>query len=160
MTKIIRNKKALPEEGLGGCIDSSEINAPFVSSKTVGSSQAEEGNESGGKVAALRMAEESEEIISRYTDAQALEDGVLVEVSCGAVNRVTCAVFYHFARPMENSPDGLETFDTAPLMAGIRAVLGVMPDEDGWRQFTYEGKELWLVPNEVRGLTLMFPNDC
>ena len=88
-----------------------------------------------------------------------IEDGVLVEVSCGAVNRVTCAVFYHFARPMENSPDGLETFDTAPLMAGIRAVLGVMPDEDGWRQSRYEGKELWLVPNEVQGLTLMFPGD-
>jgi hypothetical protein len=105
------------------------------------------------------MAEETEEIISRYTDAQALEDGVLVEVSCGAVNRVTCAVFYHFARPMENSPDGLEAFETAPLTAVIRAVHGVTPDEDGWRQSTYEGKELWLVPNEVHGLTLMFPDD-
>jgi hypothetical protein len=112
-----------------------------------------------GAVAALRMAEESEEIISRYTDAQALEDGVLVEVSCGAVNRVTSAVFYHFARPMENSPDELEAFDITPLTAAIRAVLGVAADEDGWRQSTYEGKELWLVPNEVHGLTLMFPDD-
>ena len=118
-----------------------------------------EGMSPAGKVAALRMAEEAENIISEYTDAQALEDGVLAEVSCGAVNRVTCAVFYHFARPMEKTPDGLETFDTAPLMAAIRAVLGVTPDEDGWRQSTYEGKELWLVPNEVQGLTLMFPDD-
>ena len=118
-----------------------------------------EEKESGGRVAALRMAEEPEKIIFEYTDAQALEDGVLVEISCGAVNRVTRAVFYHFARAMENSPDGLEAFDTAPLMAAIRAVLGVMPDEDGWRQFTYEGKELWLVPNEVRRLTLMLPDD-
>ena len=60
---------------------------------------------------------------------------------------------------MENSPDGLEAFDSAPLTAAIRAVYGVMPDEDGWRQSTYEGKELWLVPNEVHGLTLMFPDD-
>jgi hypothetical protein len=67
--------------------------------------------------------------------------------------------FYHFARPIENSPDGLETFDTAPLMATIRAVLGVKPDEDGWRKSTYKGKELWLIPNEVRGLTLTFPDD-
>src|SRR6266852_4916383 len=111
-----------------------EIFTQLVSRSAIGSFQSLEENESGGKVAALRMAEESEEIISRYTDAQALEDGVLVEVSCGAVNRVTCAVFYHFARPMKNSPDGLETFDTAPLMAAIRAVLGVMPDEDGWRK--------------------------
>ena len=105
------------------------------------------------------MAEESEEIITEYTDAQALEDGVLVELSCGAVNRVTCAVFYHFARPIENSPDELEAFDITPLTATIRAVLGVTADEDGWRQSTYEGKELWLVPNEVHGLTLMFPSD-
>jgi hypothetical protein len=129
---------------------------PCVSSQAIGSSQLDGGNESGGRVAALRMAEEPEKIIIEYTDAQALEDGVLVEVSCGAVNRVTCAVFYHFVRPMENSPDGLEAFDITPLTAVIRAVLAVTPDEDGWRQSTYEGKELWLVPNEVRGLTLMY----
>jgi hypothetical protein len=35
-----------------------------------------------GGVAALRMAEEPEKIIFEYTDAQAIEDGVLVEVSC------------------------------------------------------------------------------
>jgi hypothetical protein len=55
--------------------------------------------------------------------SQAIEDGVLVEVSCGAVNR------------------------------------RFMPDKDGWRQSTYKGKEQWLVPNEVMGLTLMFSDD-
>ena len=112
-----------------------------------------------GRIAALRMAEESAKIIYEYTDAQALEDGFLAEVSCGAVNRVTHAVFYHYARPMENLPEGEVRFDMTPLMATIRAVLEVTPDEDGWRKSTYEGKELWLVPNEVRGLTLMFPED-
>jgi len=112
-----------------------------------------------GKVAALRMAEESEEIISEYTDAQALEDGFLAEVSCGAVNRVTHAVFYHYARPMDNLPEGEVRFDITPLTATILAVLRETPDEDGWRKSTYEGKELWLVPNEVQGLTLMFPED-
>jgi hypothetical protein len=105
------------------------------------------------------MADESENIIYEYTDAQALDDGVLVAVSCGGVNRVTYAVFVHYARPMENLPGGEERFDLTPLTATIRAVLGVTPDEDGWRKSTYEGKELWLVPNEVRGLTLMFPDD-
>jgi hypothetical protein len=103
------------------------------------------------------MAEEPENIIFEYTDAQAIEDGVLVEVRCGAVNRVTRAVFDHFARPMGIAP--VEQFDFTPVTAAIRAVLGVTPDEDGWRKSTYEGKELWLVPNEVRGLTLMFPDD-
>jgi hypothetical protein len=32
-------------------------------------------------------------------------------------------------------------------------------DEDGWRKGTVDGRELWLVPNEVGGLTLMFPED-
>jgi hypothetical protein len=107
----------------------------------------------------LRMAEESERIIFEYTDAEAIEDGVLVAVSCGAVNRVTRAVFDHFARSMGNSPESGVVFDITPLTATIRAVLEVTPDEDGWRKSTYEGKELWLVPNEVRGLTLMFPDD-
>jgi len=112
-----------------------------------------------GGVAAWRMAEESEKIIIEYTDAQAIEDGVLVEVSCGPVNRVTNAVFIHYARPIEKLPEGEERFDIAPLTATIQAVLAETPDEDGWRKCTYEGKELWLVPNEVRGLTLMFPDD-
>jgi hypothetical protein len=112
-----------------------------------------------GGVAALRMAEESAKIIHEYTDAQALKDGFLAEVSCGAVNRVTSAVFYNYARPMENLPEGEVRFDITPLTATIQAVLEVTPDEDGWRKSTYEGKELWLVPNEVQGLTLMFPSD-
>jgi hypothetical protein len=48
------------------------------------------------------MAEESEEIISEYTDVQALEDGMLDEVHCGALNRVTHAAFTHYALSMEN----------------------------------------------------------
>jgi hypothetical protein len=38
-------------------------------------------------------------------------------------------------------------------------MLAVEGDEDGWRSGTYEGKDLWLIPNEVNGLTLMFPED-
>jgi len=46
-----------------------------------------------------------------------------------------------------------------PLMAAIRTVLQRPPDGDGWRTGDYQGKRLWLVPNEVGGLTLMFPED-
>lgn len=37
----------------------------------------------------------------------------------------------------------------------------LMSDADSWRVGTHEGKgkDLWLVPNEVGGLTLMFPED-
>ena len=131
-----------------------------VGRRLFGASQLRKGMRPAGWVAALRMAEESEEIISEYTDAQAREDGVLVEVSCGAVNRVTRAVFDHFARPMGIEPaSGLMQYDFTPVTAAIQAVLGVTPAADGWRISTYGGKELWLVPNEVQGFTLMFPDD-
>ena len=99
-------------------------------------------------------------VIVEYTDKQALEDGVLVSVPCeGKVNRVTRAVFDHFTKPMGSSPATGEVTDITPLQDAIRAMLKVKPDEDIWRTGTYEGKELWLVPNEVGGFTLLFPDD-
>jgi hypothetical protein len=50
------------------------------------------------------MAQEPENIISSYTDAQALEDGVLVAWDSLPVNRVTRAVFDHFTHQMGSSP--------------------------------------------------------
>jgi hypothetical protein len=102
------------------------------------------------------------EVISTYTDRQAVEDGVLIPMAgFGPVNRVTRAVFAHFVgeaafKPTEaiELPKVLE-----PLTAAIRAMLSIPPDKDGWRAGDYQEKRLWLVPNEVGGLTLMFPED-
>lgn len=102
------------------------------------------------------------EVVSTYTDEQAVEDGVLVPLAgLGPVNRVTRAVFSHFVgeaadRPMPviEMPKALE-----PLMAAVRAMLKIPPDRDGWRTGDYEGKRLWVVPNELGALTLMFPED-
>jgi hypothetical protein len=97
--------------------------------------------------------------IVAYSDKQALEDGVLVSVSGeGRVNRVTRAVFDHFTEPMDSSPRRLVP-DITRLQEAIRAMLKIEPDEDAWRTGTYEGKTLWLIPNEVGGLTLLFPGD-
>ena len=99
-------------------------------------------------------------VISEYRDDQALEDGVLVSVSGeGKVNRVTRAVFDHFTKPMGSSPANGEVTDITRLTEAIRALLKVAPDEDAWRTGAYEGKDLWLVPNEVGGFTLLFPDD-
>jgi len=99
-------------------------------------------------------------VISTYTDSQALDDGVLVAVSGeGGVNRVTRAVFDHFAKPMGESPGTGPVIDIGPVMEAIRAMLKIAADQDGWRTGTYQEKMLWLVPNEVKGLTLMFPED-
>jgi hypothetical protein len=99
-------------------------------------------------------------VIVEYTDKGALEDGVLVSVPGeGKVNRVTRAVFDHFTKPMGSTPLKGEVTDITRLQEAIRAMLKIEPDEDAWRTGTYEGKELWLLPNEVGGLTLLFPED-
>ncbi len=99
-------------------------------------------------------------VIDEYSDKQALEDGVLVSVPGeGKVNRVTRAVFDHFTKPMGSSPETGQVTDITRLQEAIRALLKIEPDEDAWRTGAYEGKELWLIPNEVGGLTLLFPDD-
>ena len=99
------------------------------------------------------------EPISTYTDQQALQDGVLVAVpGDGGVNRVTRAVFDHFTEALGTSPITGPVANIGPLMDAIRAMLAIEPD-DGWRTGDYQGKRLWLIPNEVGGLTLMFPGD-
>ena len=105
------------------------------------------------------MAQEAENIIVSYTDAQALEDGVLVAWDTLPVNRVTRAVFDHFTHPMGSSPITGVVIDITPLRKVIQTMLAVEADADGWRVGANEGKPLWLVPNEVSGLTLMFPED-
>ena len=105
----------------------------------------------------MRMVEDKESIIiDEYTDEQAIEDGVLVPLyllpGVGPVNRVTRAVWVHFLG--EKKPKTLE-----PLLGAIRAMLALSPDRDGWRMGTIQDKRLWLVPNEVGGSTLMFPDD-
>jgi hypothetical protein len=108
-----------------------------------------------GRTAAQRM-EEPENVIYAYTDEQALEDGVLVAVLGGKVNRVTRAVFDHFSQPLLNTPVASLITDSTKVVKAIEFMSKLEADSDGWRTGTYEGKELWLVPNEVEGLTLMF----
>ena len=99
------------------------------------------------------------EPISRYTDQQALADGILVAIpGDGGVNRVTRAVFDHFTEALGTSPITGPVANIGPLMDAICAMLAIEPD-DGWRTGDYQGKRLWLIPNELGGLTLMFPED-
>src|SRR5881409_1724412 len=99
--------------------------------------------------------EQHDNVISQYTDRQAVEDGVLVAVSGpGGVNRVTRAVFDHFTRFLGNSPMKGPVIDITPLMEVITAIVDIPPDADGWRTGAYQDKMLWLLPNEIGGLAL------
>lgn len=94
-----------------------------------------------------------------YTDGQAVQDGLLVAIAGpGRVNRVTRAVFDHFTEPMGTSPITDPVTDISTLMDAVRTILEAELN-DGWRIGTYRDKTLWLVPNEVNGFTLMFPED-
>ena len=97
------------------------------------------------------------EPISVYTNSQAVEDGILVPVTGEpGTNRVTRAVLDQFTKSIGDK--SLRITDITALMAAIRFMHRLTPD-NGWRAGIYQGKKLWLIPNEVGGLTLMFPED-
>jgi hypothetical protein len=99
------------------------------------------------------------DVVDSYTDAEALEDGFLVAIDRIPVNRATRAVFDHFTTPMDGSTGVSAVTDVTRLMQAVESMLKLEPDGHGWRTGTFEGEKLWLIPNEVRGLTLMFPSD-
>jgi hypothetical protein len=116
------------------------------------------------------------EVISTYDDDQALEDGVLVDIS-GRLDpasdahvlhaRATVGVFAEFARiARERDVPEAEVDGTARIACQLlyRGVMRKPADADGWRktEARSDGQtigEVWLIPNEVGGLTLMFPSD-
>ncbi|HEX9119650.1 MAG TPA: hypothetical protein VF840_03845 [Terriglobales bacterium] len=99
-------------------------------------------------------------LIYAYTDADAINDGVLVPwAGPEKVNRITRAVFDHFTHAMGSSPLTGPVTDVGRLARAVEAMVKIVPNEDGWRTGAFDGRELWLLPNEVGGLTLMFPED-
>jgi hypothetical protein len=107
------------------------------------------------------MSEPKEKVpenpVSIYTDAEALADGVLIAINGeGGVNRVTRAVFDSLTSFIGDPQ--FKIIDITELALAIHAMLQQKPS-DGWRIGFYKKKMLWLIPNEVGGLTLMFPED-
>ncbi len=97
-------------------------------------------------------------VIFSYTDAQAVEDGVLFDVTpytVDKVNRVTASVYAlldGFDKPGEVPKLYREMEDHA-----LRA-LSQSKDKE-LVEFTYRDKTLWLMDNETGGRTIMFPED-
>ena len=106
------------------------------------------------------MNTDSSNVIYSYTDAEAVADGVLVRW-CGPanVNRITRAVFDHFTESMGETPLTGPVTDVTRLSRVVDEMVKNPSDATGWRIGTVDGRTLWLVPNEVQGLTLMFPED-
>ena len=113
------------------------------------------------------------DIVSVYTDEQAVEDGVLVR-SEGVLpcpfNRVTRAVWDEFTQPMKSKGSVIVMTNTTKLSQLGEAVnrkykAGELTE--GWVVLEFEGHKIWAMPNEttyskiapVPGWTIMFPDD-
>jgi hypothetical protein len=113
------------------------------------------------------------DIVSVYTDEQAVEDGVLVR-SEGVLpcpfNRVTRAVWDEFTQPMKSKGSVIVMTNTTKLSHLGEAVnrkykAGELTE--GWVVLEFEGHKIWAMPNEttyskiapVPGWTIMFPDD-
>jgi hypothetical protein len=111
-------------------------------------------------------------IVHTYTDEQAVEDGYLVGLGGG--HRATRALWdYLEGLGLENPPDrvliDLFAFIKSPPLGILRALVTanetearkVYEENIGGGIWTTEllGRTVWLIPNEVGGLTAMFPED-
>jgi hypothetical protein len=106
------------------------------------------------------MTTDDSNVIDSYTDEEALADGFLVRWDGPEmVNRITRAVFDHFTAPLGESAITGPVRNVTRLRAAVETVVKVPFDPDGWRAGIVDGRQLWLVPNEVGGFTLMFPED-
>lgn len=122
------------------------------------------------------MVFKREDVVYTYTDAQAVKDGVLVNVAGAApfpVNRATRAVWDHFTSPIGKMPVGfggspvtdISRFSSLAEEVEKRIKAGDL--KDGWVIMQFEGRDIWAMPNEttyshirqVSGWTIMFPED-
>ena len=112
---------------------------------------------------------EESNVISVYTDDQAVEDGVLVNAS-GTLpcpfNRVTRSVWDTFTSEI----GGGVMINVSKLSELGKAVYEKFQKKeftDGWVVMEFEGHKIWAMPNEttyskiakVQGWTIMFPDD-
>ena len=89
-------------------------------------------------------------------------DDNLIEVEVpGGVNRITRAVFEYYAKPLGSLEEFVtplqEAMATISLAEIIRRLLQTKPNAKGRHAGTFDGRRMWLAPNRVGGLTLMFP---
>ena len=119
---------------------------------------------------------DSPEVVYSYTDGQACEDGVLVPLTGN--DRVTCAVFDTMAE--HSDPGTAYTFAKFWLSVhgnyarkvydeniGGGVWIGALKNDKSLEIHCWQsGKDLpvgfstvWILPNELGGMTLMFPSD-
>ena len=94
------------------------------------------------------------DIIDVYTDEQAVEDGVLIPVQFGSINRVTRTVLHEFAQKDKS----LERFNEF-VEAAMKEFESQRNERDDWfYSIEIEGRKYFIADNGS-GFTLMKPED-
>ena len=94
------------------------------------------------------------EIIDAYTDEQAVEDGVLIPVKFGSINRITRTVLHEFAQKNRSLEKFNEFVDEL-----IKKFESQRNERDDWfYSIEIEGSNYFVVENGS-GFTLMKPGD-
>ncbi len=97
-------------------------------------------------------------VIFSYTDREALDDGVLVNVSGltkAGVNRITASV-YGFLGGDDKADDFAAKY--RDLEDTARKASEKSKDNE-FTEFNYKGQRFWFMDNEIGGKTIMFPED-
>jgi hypothetical protein len=89
-----------------------------------------------------------------YGDSQAVADGYLIPVPFGPFSRVTRRAWITFTDGAKSADQAIEALEHAWSLALARPA-----DACGVRVLRHSGRVMWLVPNELGGLTMMLPDD-
>ena len=111
------------------------------------------------------------EVISSYTDDDAIEDGILVDIedldgmptlpNGNVVTRCTSNLYWSFKPSPNFVPTGdgdLETIQEKIVEIVSLIVTAAKYDRE-WYVLEYEGRTFWCIPNELSTYTLMYPED-
>ena len=98
----------------------------------------------------------AEDIIFTYTDEQAVEDGILMPVSFGAINLVTDGIVYLFSKKGIFSIDEFNRFMSE---AARKLEEQQKLKEDWFYSILIDSKKYFIAMNGSNGFTLMKPEE-
>ncbi len=99
---------------------------------------------------------EDAEVVFKYTDTDAVEDGVLMPVSFGAINLVTDGIVNNFS--MQGFFD-IEKFNSFMTEAARKLSEQQKEKADWFYSVVIEEKKYFIAQNGSNGFTLMLPEE-
>jgi hypothetical protein len=106
------------------------------------------------------------EVIFSYGDQQAIDDGMIVDVSRFGVivndqplNRASASIWTKFGDTDPDATDAQHDVCRKSMFEFMASVAHLTPDNPDGYLLTAADGEVWFVRNEVGGYTIMYPSD-